>query len=290
MFPEIFRIGPVPLHSYGFMIAVGFLTSLYFIQRDAEKAGYDPKLFADMAFVVLPLGLVGTRLAHIIMFPQYYSWSDPVGWIAVWKGGLVFQGGPPIAIAYVVWFFRRHNISFWKGADVIFPYVALGHGIGRIGCFLKGCCYGARTDVPWAVKFPRVIDPESNLITGSPAYLDHLKGFADITLESTHSHAIHPTQLYSFVGLMTVLAIMLSLRKWWHPFDGFTFPMYFVVYGFFRTWVEFYRDDNNPVHAFDLSDQQMFSIIGIAVGIVGFFALGYYQKKKAEPAETPPSE
>lgn len=290
MFPEIFRIGPVPLHSYGFMIAVGFLTALFFVQRDAQKAGYDPKLFADMAFVVLPLGLMGTRLAHIIMFPQFYSWSDPVGWIAVWKGGLVFQGGPPIAIAYVFYYFRKHDISFWKGADIIFPYIALGHALGRIGCLLKGCCYGAPTHLPWAIRFPSIIDPDTNLITGSPAFLDHLKRFADVTVESTHSHAIHPTQLYSFAVLMTVLAIMLAMRKWWHPFHGFTFPMYFVVYGIFRTWVEFYRDDNNPSHAFNLSDQQMLSLIGVALGIIGFFALGYYQKKKASSPETAPPE
>ncbi|MFP6581551.1 MAG: prolipoprotein diacylglyceryl transferase [Candidatus Hydrogenedentota bacterium] len=274
----------MPLHSYGFMIAVGFLSVLYFIQRDAEREGFDPKLFADLAFVVLPLGLLGTRLAHIFMFPKYYSLSDPIGWIAVWNGGLVFQGGPPLAIAYGYWFFRKKGIPFWNGIDIIFPYVALGHGIGRIGCFLKGCCYGALTDVPWATSFPRILDPDSNNITGSPAFLSHFRDFSDITVESTHAHAIHPTQLYSFVGLMCILGIMLSLRKWWNPYTGFTFPMYFIIYGSFRFGLEFLRGDHNPVHAFGLSDQQLFSLGGVVIGIVFFFVLGRYQKNQDSKA------
>ena len=285
MFPEIFRIGPVPLHSYGFMIAVGFLSSLYFIQRDAAKAGYDPKVFADLAFVVLPLGLLGTRLTHIIMFPHFYSWSDPIGWIAVWRGGLVFQGAPPIAIAYAVYFFRKHKISFWKGVDIVFPYIALGHAIGRLGCLLKGCCYGIATDVAWGIRFPRVLDPESGEISGSPAFMDHLKRFADVTTESTHSHLIHPTQIYEFFGLLVILGIMLTLRKRWNPFPGFTLPMYFIIYGIFRLGIEFFRGDHNPVHVLGLSDQQIFSIVGVGLGIVGFFILSWYQKYQGETTD-----
>lgn len=286
MFPEILRIGPVPLHSYGLMIAVAFLLVLHLVQRDAERAGFDPKVFADLAFLVLPIGLLGTRIVHIIMFPQYYSWSDPIGWIAVWKGGLVFQGAPPPAIAIAWWFFRRNGIPFWKGVDLVFPYVALGHAIGRIGCFLKGCCYGATTELPWAVQFPRIIDPDTNLITGSPAFRDHVKRFTDITLESTHAHGVHPTQIYSFIGLMAIFGIMLALRKYWNPFPGFTFPMYFIIYGLFRFTVEFFRGDHNPVHIFGISDQQVFSLIGVAVGIAFFFVLAYFQKSGQDPSDS----
>ena len=285
MHPEIIRIGPVPLYSYGLMVAIGFLTALFFIQRDAQKAGYDPKVFADLAFVILPLGLFGTRITHIIMFPEFYSWTDPIGWIAVWKGGLVFQGGPPIAIAYAIYYFRKHNISFWKGCDVILPYVALGHGIGRIGCVLKGCCYGAETDVAWAMRFPKIIDPDTNMITGSPAFLNHLRMFSDVTAESTHSHAVHPTQFYSFVGLLCIMGIILALKKWWNPYPGFTFPAYFILYGAFRLWVEFYRGDGNPVHAFNLTDQQIFAAIGVGIGVLGFILLWLYQKKHAGESE-----
>jgi phosphatidylglycerol:prolipoprotein diacylglycerol transferase len=289
MFPEIFRIGPIPLNSYGFMIAVGFLTSIYFIQRDAEKAGIDPKKFADIAFMALPIGLLGARLAHIIFYSQFYSWSDPFGWIAVWKGGLVFQGGPPMALIYAVYVLRKHQIPFWTAADIVFPWIALGHGLGRIGCVLKGCCYGAPTDLPWGIRFPKIVDEDKDLITGSPAYLDHLDQFSEITVASTHSLTIHPTQLYSFFGLMTILAIMLLLRKYWKPFTGFTFPVYLIIYSAFRFWVEALRGDHNPQYVMDLSLQQIFCLIGIIVGIVGFFVLRTYQRKHAEAPKTPQS-
>ncbi len=79
MFPVLFEIGPLKINSYGVMIAAGFLTGLYFVQRDAVKRGLPPKVFADMAFILLPLGIAGTRIAHIIMFPEFYSWDDPIG-------------------------------------------------------------------------------------------------------------------------------------------------------------------------------------------------------------------
>jgi phosphatidylglycerol---prolipoprotein diacylglyceryl transferase len=284
MHPILFEIGFLKFNSYGLMIAIGFLTALHFIQRDAKAAGLDPKKFADLAFVVLPLGIVGTRLAHIIMFPELYSWSDPIGWIAVWRGGLVFQGGPPLALIYVYYFFRKHNIPFLKSADVIFPYLPLGHGFGRIGCFLKGCCYGAPTTVPWAISFPKQVDESAGTITGSPAYIDHLNRFAEVTLNSAHSLGIHPTQLYSFAGLMTICGILLAMRKYWHPFDGFTMPAYLVLYGVFRFIVEFYRGDHNPVHIWGLSDQQLFSLFFAALGVVLFFVLRRRAGKSNETA------
>ncbi|PCJ65102.1 MAG: prolipoprotein diacylglyceryl transferase [Candidatus Hydrogenedentota bacterium] len=282
MHPILFEFGFLKFNSYGLMIAVGFLTALYFIQRDAKAAGLDPKKFADMAFVVLPLGIVGTRLAHIAMFPDLYSWSDPIGWIAVWRGGLVFQGGPPLALIYVYYFLKKHNIPFLKSADLIFPYLPLAHGFGRIGCFLKGCCYGAPTSVNWAVNFPKQVNESEGFITGSPPYIDHLNRFADVTLSSTHSLGIHPTQLYSFVGLITICATILLLRKHWHPFTGFTMPAYLVLYGIFRFVVEFYRGDHNPVHIWGFSDQQLFSLFFAVLGVILFFILRHQSRKSPE--------
>ena len=280
MHPVILNIGPFPLHSYGLMVAIGFLTVLHFIQRDAKIAGHDPKIFADLAFVVLPLGLIGARIAHIMMFPEYYSLQDPLGWFAVWNGGLVFQGSPPIAIVYTIWYLKRHNISFWEGADIIFPYLALGHAIGRIGCLLYGCCFGAPTDSFWGIRFPRFISDGN--ITGSPAYLDHLGRYEEITRESTHSIAVYPTQVFSFIGLMVIFGLILAMRKYWKPFQGFTLPVYLMLYGIFRFWIEGLRGDHNPIRAFNLTDQQLFSLIGALIGLFFFVGLRKFQEKAKE--------
>lgn len=282
MYPVLFRIGPIPVNSYGLLIAFGFLTALFFILRDAKKAGIDEKAISDAAFFVLPIGIAGTRILHIVMFPESYSWSDPVGWFAIWRGGLVFQGGPPVALAFIYWFLRRRKVDFWQTCDIAFPYLALAHGLGRLGCFMYGCCYGAPSSVPWAIPFRRVPWDTALVATGSPAFLDHLRRFSDMSADSHWSHAVHPTQLYSFVGLLTICGIMLFLRKHWHPYIGFTMPVYFVVYGVFRFIVEFFRGDHNPSHMLGLSDQQLFSATFALAGVVLFFIL--QTRLKSKPA------
>lgn len=280
MLPILFKIGPVPIHSYGLMIATGFLTALFFVQRDVRKAGLDPKVFADGAFWVLLLGVAGTRLMHIILYPQFYSWSDPIGWISVWKGGLVFHGALPPALIFSILYLRKHNLTLMGSADFIFPYLPMAHAIGRLGCFLNGCCYGKTSEVPWAVQFRRVPWDLDQSPSGSPVYLDHLRRFSDVSLSDHWSHAVHPTQIYSALGLISICLFLLFLRSRWKPFEGFTMAAYFALYGVHRFIVEFFRGDHNPVHFASISDQQTFSIV-LAVFGVGLFV--FLRRRKAPP-------
>ncbi len=283
MWPVLVEIGPIKLYSYGFMIAVGFLVATHLGSRYAEKRGYNPKVFSDMAFGVLIVGFLGTRIAHILMFPSQYSTSDPLGYIAVWRrGGLVFQGAVPPALLFVIWNLRRHRIPFWPACDVMFPYVPLAHAFGRIGCFLYGCCYGLPTTVAWAIPARRVPWDVEKRPTGSPAYLDHLDRFSDMTSDAHWSHPIHPTQLYESAGLAAIFALMLLLRKKWHPFDGFSMPMYFILYGLLRFVVEEFRGDHNPVRVLALTDQQVASLVFAAFGLALF---GYLWVRSANRAK-----
>lgn len=273
MQPVLFRLGPVPINGYGLMIGIGFLTGLALVLRDARKAGLADKVIADAAFFTLPIAIAGTRLLHIIMFPENYSWNDPIGWIAIWKGGLVFQGAIPAAMLFLYFYLRHHNLDFWKFCDVTAPYLPLAHGFGRIGCFLNGCCYGKPSNMPWAFPFRRVPWDTSQPATGSPVFLDHVRRFSDVTLDSHWSHPVHPTQLYAAVGLVTICLIILFIRKHFHPYDGFLVPVYFILYGILRFIVEFFRGDHNPTHIFNLSDQQIFSLVFIAFGIAVYFLI-----------------
>lgn len=283
MLPTLFEIGPLKIHMYGLMIAVGFLTGLHFVQKDAVKRGMNPKVFSDMGFVLLFIGLAGTRVAHIIMFPEEYSWNDPLGWIAVWNGGLVFQGALPPTLIYAIWYLRRHKVPFWPACDVMMPYLPLGHAFGRLGCFFYGCCYGKPTDMPWGIPARRVPWDVTKPAVGSPAFRDHMSRFSNVTELSHWSHPIHPTQLYEAVGLLCLFGLMLLLRKKWHPFVGFTMPTYFVLYGALRFVVEMYRGDHNPVHMGGLTDQQIFSLGAAAAGVVLFVIL-WVRSNQAKPA------
>jgi phosphatidylglycerol---prolipoprotein diacylglyceryl transferase len=201
MLSTLLKIGPVSIHSYGLMIAIGFLLAMFLAQRDGKKIGIDPNAVSNIAFFGLALGILGTRLLHIVMFPQGYSLSDPIGWIAIWRGGLVFQGALPGGVLAVVFGCRFYKIPAWKAIDLGIPYLPLAHAFGRIGCLMNGCCYGRRTDLPWGIRFPRVPWDLSQPATGSPAYLDHCNRFSGLSMAHDHwSYPVHPTQSTSGTG------------------------------------------------------------------------------------------
>ena len=264
MYPILLKIGPLPIHTYGFLIAVGFITSLFFMRRDAVKASIDPDFVSDTAFWVLLLGLAGTRVLHIIMYRHEYSWQDPIGWLAVWRGGLVFQGALPPAIAYCFYVLQKKHINPWRFADVVCPYIPLGHAFGRLGCFCYGCCYGKRTDSLLGIPFRRVPFDLTIPAEGSPAFLDHAQRYG-LPADAQWSYPVHPTQLYEVVLLLAILTVLLLARSRWLPFSGFTLPAYLGLYGTGRFLIEFVRGDHNPRYLGVLSGQQLFCLIVLMI-------------------------
>ncbi len=279
MFPILLKIGPLAIHTYGLMIAIAFLLALHLTQRDAAKEGIDPHLIGAMAVWALLFGILGTRVMHIILFPQGYSWKDPIGWIAIWQGGLVFQGALPGTLIYAVYGCRKNKVPFWKISDCTIPYLAMAHALGRIGCIMNGCCYGARTDLPWAIRFPRIPWDRAQPATGSPAYLDHCQRFSELsTSVDRWSYPIHPTQIYGVLGLLALCLVLLYLRKHWHPYTGFLMPVYLILYSVGRFCIEFLRGDHNPTTFGVLSDQQVFCIVTLIVGVVLFIILQQWSR------------
>jgi phosphatidylglycerol---prolipoprotein diacylglyceryl transferase len=277
VYPTILNLGPLTLHSYGLMVAIGFITILYLMQRDAMRVNVDPQAIADMAFWTLILGVISTRLMHIIMYPQHYSWNDPIGWIDVRRGGLVFQGAIPVAVCYVTWSLRRRGLTFRTVADIAMPYVPVGQAFGRIGCFLKGCCHGGRSDeLLWGVRFPK----------DSPAHAAHDQYYPEFPANADWSYPVHPTQLYSVILLLGMCALILYLRRH-RSFEGIAFPAYFILYGIVRYIVEIFRDDGNPTHTWlgvSLSTQQVFCLAMVVVGIVSWIILLRTRDKSADPS------
>lgn len=274
MHPILANLGGVPLHMYGLCIAIGFLIVLNLMQRDARKLGINQEHIAEMAFGVLFWGALGTRLLHIIMFPQEYAWNDPIGWIAVWRGGLVFQGAIPAAILYAWLALRKRDIPFWIMPEIVMPYIPIAQAFGRMGCFFNGCCHGVPSHMPWALSFP----------AGSPpaARYPDMAG-------SGWSQAVHPTQLYSVVLLLAMSGLMLYLRGHWRPFIGYMFPLYFIFYGIKRFIVECFRGDGNPTDlGFGLlSNQQVFCLVFIAFGLALFAYMKKHPPKPVWPAPAP---
>jgi phosphatidylglycerol:prolipoprotein diacylglycerol transferase len=218
-------------------MAVGVASGLWFLFIQAKKQGLDAPKLLDMAFYTIIVSLIGAKL--VLLAGQFdYSF------------GLVFA----------LWYMRKNKLSTWKVADIAVPALALGHGFGRIGCFMAGCCFGRECTVPWGIVFRN--EYASNL-TGIP--LD------------TH---LHPTQLYeALLNFTNFLILFVILRK--KRFDGQVFSFYIINYSIIRYFVEFYRGDHldkayiiqNPSPYLSLSLPQLFCIIGLVGGGLVYFIL-----------------
>jgi phosphatidylglycerol:prolipoprotein diacylglycerol transferase len=137
MYPILARFADITIHTYGVMLALGFLLAILVAMGQARRTGLDPNLILDLSFYFLIAGLVGSRLFYVVG-----HWSDfrnnPIEIVMFWRGGLVFYGGLIFAFAVGVWYIKKHRLDFAKTADLLAPSIAIGQSLGRLGCFAAG--------------------------------------------------------------------------------------------------------------------------------------------------------
>lgn len=190
MHPTIVRFGPLSIHSYGLMIAIGFGLALVLMYRLAKKEGLPAGRLMDMAFWAALAGIIGSRLIYVVtrwdefMVPLFTRGDLRI--FKIWEGGLTFYGGLIGGIIVGLLLVRRWRIPLLPVMDIAGPAVALGQAVGRIGCFLAGCCWGKPSYLPWAISFPsksivfsaefnlyHVANRLENLINGLAASVNH---------------------------------------------------------------------------------------------------------------------
>lgn len=241
MHPVLLRIGPFPVSSYGILLVVAFLVAVGLACRDARRLPHlgqltDKQIVDFMCYALLG-GILGGRLLYVAIHWGSFA-QAPHEVLAIWHGGLVWYGGF-LGGVLTGWFYARATgVSFLRGADQAAPYVALGHAIGRIGCFLNGCCYGVATTAWCGVVFPG--DRVARL----------------------------PTQLVESVGLFGLFGFLYTLR-WRGRRDGpgWLFGVYLIGYAILRFAVEFVRGDQ-PRWWMGLTPQQLISVGILLVGSV----------------------
>ncbi len=183
--PVLFKLGPFTLRSYGVMVALGVLAAMFWTRLEFRRRKLPNDLLYDLVVAAIALGVIGARLMYVALNWQSYR-TNLVAIPMIWAdGGLSFHGAIAGGILAGLWLSRRYKVPFWRIADAAAPGLALGHAIGRIGCFLNGCCYGLPTRMPWGVRF-------------------HNPALGIDTLPS------HPTQLYEAAGLL-ILFVLLAL-------------------------------------------------------------------------------
>jgi phosphatidylglycerol:prolipoprotein diacylglycerol transferase len=137
MFPIFAKFADITIHTYGVMLALGFLLAILAAMRQARRAGLDSNLILDLAFYFLIAGLLGSRLFYVVGHWDDFR-NNLVEVVMFWRGGLVFYGGLIFAFAVGVWYIKKNRLDFQRVADLIAPSIAIGQTLGRLGCFSAG--------------------------------------------------------------------------------------------------------------------------------------------------------
>ncbi|MCU0234677.1 MAG: prolipoprotein diacylglyceryl transferase, partial [Thermoanaerobaculales bacterium] len=152
MYPTLLDLGFYELPSYGVILAIGVLAGLWTLHRRAGSVGLDGAKLVDFALWLVIWALLGAKLLLVIVeLPSYLA--NPAALLGLVRAGGVFLGGFLAAVAAAVVLLRRYRLPALLTFDVVAPSLALGHAIGRVGCLLAGCCWGARCDLPWALTY-----------------------------------------------------------------------------------------------------------------------------------------
>ena len=219
---NIIEIGPLDIRIYGIMIALGVIVAVLFIGWRMQQRGINSEIAVSLAWVVVPAGLIGARIYHVIT--DWRRFSDEDRWgdvVRIWEGGLGIPGaiiGGVLAGAVLC---RMRGWSLAEMLDIAAPALLAAQAIGRLGNWFNQELFGRPTDLPWGLE----IDP-----TNRPA-----EYFSDTTF--------HPTFLYEALWMLALMGGLLWLDKLRKLPVGHLFALYVLGYASGRIWIEFLRVD-----------------------------------------------
>jgi len=254
----------MPIYGYGLMLFFAFLGSMNLAAWRAKREKLDPEVIFDLALWVFVGGLVGAR-----MFYVWQYWGTKITSVAeifqIWKGGIVLYGSIIGGTLAFLFYWRRRRFPLRPTIDAIAPALALGIALGRVGCFLNGCCYGDRCDLPWAVQFPSLSDP----------WVDQVR-HGLIPQAAAWSLPVHPTQLYSTIDGL-ILVLLLSAYYPLRKRDGEVMALLMVTYPFTRFFIEGLRNDEGVFFAHMTISQNISALV--LLGGIAFWAWLWNQPK-----------
>jgi phosphatidylglycerol:prolipoprotein diacylglycerol transferase len=263
MHPILFKIGEIKIFTYGFMLALAFLSAIYLAGREARRTGLPVARFYDLCFYSIIAAIVGSRLLYVLLEYPYFL-SHPLEVFVLWRGGLVFHGGLVLAVGVAVYYAYRHGLSWKPTLDAIVVGMPMGQFFGRIGCFMAGCCYGKPTHLPWAVTFA---DPE--------------------TLCPIHE-PLHPTQLYEALLALGVFGVVYFFRTRKH-YDGQLALMYLCLAGWVRFTVEFFRSPEDYRGPVLFGNMPLTQVVALGLALVSGAWLAWLWWRRRQPAVSVPS-
>jgi phosphatidylglycerol:prolipoprotein diacylglycerol transferase len=255
MFPDLFRIGSLTIHTYGLFLVLGITVGLLIALKFGRGQGISPQAIMDMGFIIILFALVGSRLAYVLMNISYYQ-EHPLDIIIFWRGGLVFSGGLIAVLLALGWYLKRNHLSFWKIGDLWAPSAAIGQGIGRLGCFMAGCCYGKPTEMYWGVVFT------------------HPNSLAPLNIP------LHPTQLYGSLSGFIIFGVLYYLHAK-KQFEGQLLLWFLILHSTARLLIERFRgDERGFILGSDMTVTQLFALLILFSAVIALFVR---KPKDAQP-------
>jgi prolipoprotein diacylglyceryl transferase len=250
---------PVPIYAYGVMLGTSLVVGWFIAMSLAKQDGIDQQEAGTIYMWTAVWSIIGSRLLYVVTNLSEFNSITQV--VMVNRGGLVAYGGMIGGFLASVYCCRKRRIPLLQWADVAAPSVVLGTAITRVGCLLFGCDFGARSTLPWAIRFPQ----------GSPAWHRHTELYG-LSRDALQSYPVHPTQVYeSLVGLF-LFALLMLIRKY-RKFSGQVFLGWVLGYGILRPLIEVVRDDDQRGNVGALSTSQFIGIVSVVLGVALLVAL-----------------
>lgn len=203
----------VTIYSYGLMLAIAVVVCTFMLVRDARRKNISADIIFDLVFWVIVGGILGARFFYVLLNHSFFI-ENPHEIIMIQNGGLAWQGGLIFGAMVGALFIKRKKLSLPGMLDLVAPYLALGQSIGRIGCFLNGCCFGK--ELAGGIYFP------------------------------VHDARLHPTQMYLSAGLFIIFLILRRYQKF-SGIPGLVFALYLILASSLRFGVEFFRADHEVI-------------------------------------------
>lgn len=264
MRPILFHIGSYSVHSYGVMLMLAIVFGVWAATSIARRCRaadpsfpVSPEDVLDVTLWIVAGIVIGARLLFVAVDWGEYR-AHPLDMFKVWQGGLSFHGGLFGVLIALGLFSVRRRIPFLLLGDVIAPAAMIGYAVGRVGCFLNGCCYGAPTNLPWGVRFhdDGIVTPPS-----------------------------HPTQLYSTALSLVFFGLLIRMGRRPSAFPGQVAFSYILFSAVERFVMEIWRaGTTSTVVALGLTDVQWLCITMAAVAVA---ALVWLRRRALRPQSPP---
>ncbi|MCD6498606.1 MAG: prolipoprotein diacylglyceryl transferase [Deltaproteobacteria bacterium] len=261
----------IPLGSYGVMAALGFIAAVWTMRRVGTRWGLDGDDILDLAFWTVVGAMVGSRLAYVLINWQEFAHA-PMRVFAIWQGGLVFYGGLILALILGAIVIRFKGMPGWRTADAMAPGAALGHALGRIGCFSVGCCFGKPTTAGIAAHF-------------GPSSIAYQQQVAASRLSplATSTVGLHPVQLYESAGEAIIFLTLLALARR-KRFDGALILTYVLFYSVLRFITEMFRGDQTRGYLTRMDTPTINRLLGLPPHAATFLSTSQFVSLLLVPA------